>query len=138
MVCIFFSKQKTADEMLISDWSSDVCSSDLYILDQIQFPATSDPETIKKIGATNTLDELEQFLIQNGLEYRRAPASLDTVTAPVAIASQLPGLPAGEVFIVRQGPTFIANRIVETRNAPFSGEKAIEFAQNRLQIGHAS
>src|SRR3546814_8866838 len=44
----------------------------LYILDQIQFPATSDPETIKKIGATNTLDELEQFLIQNGLEYRRA------------------------------------------------------------------
>src|SRR3546814_14964946 len=44
----------------------------LYSLDQIQFPATSDPETIKKIGATNTLDELEQFLIQNGLEYRRA------------------------------------------------------------------
>src|SRR3546814_8940272 len=25
----FFSKQKTADEMRISDWSSDVCSSDL-------------------------------------------------------------------------------------------------------------
>src|SRR3546814_10122380 len=25
----FFSKQKTAYEMLISDWSSDVCSSDL-------------------------------------------------------------------------------------------------------------
>src|SRR3546814_8795205 len=27
-VC-FFYEQKTADEMLISDWSSDVCSSDL-------------------------------------------------------------------------------------------------------------
>src|SRR3546814_7662515 len=26
---IFFFKQKTADEMRISDWSSDVCSSDL-------------------------------------------------------------------------------------------------------------
>src|SRR3546814_7705484 len=26
----FFFKQKTADEMRISDWSSDVCSSDLY------------------------------------------------------------------------------------------------------------
>src|SRR3546814_18638773 len=27
--CFFFFKQKTADEMRISDWSSDVCSSDL-------------------------------------------------------------------------------------------------------------
>src|SRR3546814_2030974 len=29
MVCGFFFKQKTAYEMRISDWSSDVCSSDL-------------------------------------------------------------------------------------------------------------
>src|SRR3546814_4871355 len=30
MVFFFFFKQKTAYEMRISDWSSDVCSSDLY------------------------------------------------------------------------------------------------------------
>src|SRR3546814_6884474 len=29
---IFFFKQKTAYEMRISDWSSDVCSSDLHAL----------------------------------------------------------------------------------------------------------
>src|SRR3546814_1765906 len=29
MQCFFFFKQKTAYEMRISDWSSDVCSSDL-------------------------------------------------------------------------------------------------------------
>src|SRR3546814_3842139 len=29
LFCIFFFKQKTAYEMRISDWSSDVCSSDL-------------------------------------------------------------------------------------------------------------
>src|SRR3546814_9474680 len=28
-MCFFFFKQKTAYEMRISDWSSDVCSSDL-------------------------------------------------------------------------------------------------------------
>src|SRR3546814_2294612 len=28
---MFFFKQKTAYEMRISDWSSDVCSSDLYV-----------------------------------------------------------------------------------------------------------
>src|SRR3546814_8368309 len=29
-LCFFFFKQKTAYEMRISDWSSDVCSSDLF------------------------------------------------------------------------------------------------------------
>src|SRR3546814_3105135 len=29
--CFFFFKQKTAYEMRISDWSSDVCSSDLLV-----------------------------------------------------------------------------------------------------------
>src|SRR3546814_10962419 len=29
--CVFFFKQKTAYEMRISDWSSDVCSSDLVL-----------------------------------------------------------------------------------------------------------
>src|SRR3546814_4397343 len=32
VVHVFFFKQKTAYEMRISDWSSDVCSSDLYHL----------------------------------------------------------------------------------------------------------
>src|SRR3546814_3335372 len=30
-MCVFFFKQKTAYEMRISDWSSDVCSSDLVV-----------------------------------------------------------------------------------------------------------
>src|SRR3546814_14238776 len=30
VLCFFFFKQKTAYEMRISDWSSDVCSSDLH------------------------------------------------------------------------------------------------------------
>src|SRR3546814_9242313 len=30
-LCVFFFKQKTAYEMRISDWSSDVCSSDLQL-----------------------------------------------------------------------------------------------------------
>src|SRR3546814_17079008 len=31
LIMVFFFKQKTAYEMRISDWSSDVCSSDLLI-----------------------------------------------------------------------------------------------------------
>src|SRR3546814_1787353 len=35
MFCFFFFKQKTAYEMRISDWSSDVCSSDLRLFDHL-------------------------------------------------------------------------------------------------------
>src|SRR3546814_5166089 len=35
-MCLFFFKQKTAYEMRISDWSSDVCSSDLSYSQRLQ------------------------------------------------------------------------------------------------------
>src|SRR3546814_6465261 len=35
MLFVFFFKQKSADEMRISDWSSDVCSSDLGFESQL-------------------------------------------------------------------------------------------------------
>src|SRR3546814_1585401 len=44
---IFFFKQKTAYEMRISDWSSDVCSSDLAELKAIQeFAKTQGVEAV--------------------------------------------------------------------------------------------
>src|SRR3546814_1614765 len=46
-MCVFFFKQKTAYEMRISDWSSDVCSSDLgpdIETDYYNFTALNFPE----------------------------------------------------------------------------------------------
>src|SRR3546814_8296025 len=38
LIFFFFFKQKTAYEMRISDWSSDVCSSDLAVGDRATLP----------------------------------------------------------------------------------------------------
>src|SRR3546814_5053614 len=38
MIFLFFFKQKTAYEMRISDWSSDVCSSDLFMRENTFWP----------------------------------------------------------------------------------------------------
>src|SRR3546814_13858938 len=43
----FFFKQKTAYEMRISDWSSDVCSSDLGCLNGSDAPGDSDAGTVE-------------------------------------------------------------------------------------------
>src|SRR3546814_13425369 len=40
-MCLFFFKQKTAYEVRISDWSSDVCSSDLASADTDGRPTTA-------------------------------------------------------------------------------------------------
>src|SRR3546814_2433709 len=58
----FFFKQKTAYEMRISDWSSDVCSSDL-----LAFPASS-PEMLAKFPPTLVLSSSRDALLGNALD----------------------------------------------------------------------
>src|SRR3546814_4068092 len=48
-VCFFF-KQKTAYEMRISDWSSDVCSSDLFTPMFIAVFCDETFKSVKKMG----------------------------------------------------------------------------------------
>src|SRR3546814_4676852 len=57
-MCIVFFKQKTAYEMRISDWSSDVCSSDLekVIVGDVAAGAILDP-IAARVGAEQ--DQLE-------------------------------------------------------------------------------
>src|SRR3546814_16374447 len=52
---VFFFKQKTAYEMRISDWSSDVCSSDLDVRD-----FTESVTFEERVGATVVLTALEE------------------------------------------------------------------------------
>src|SRR3546814_5186322 len=47
-VLFFFFKQKTAYEMRISDWSSDVCSSDLRILLQMAERCVAGAEIVQR------------------------------------------------------------------------------------------
>src|SRR3546814_19794216 len=61
----FFVKQKTAYEMRISDWSSDVCSSDLWV---------AEPEALALIAraaegsARDGLSILDQAIAHAGME----------------------------------------------------------------------
>src|SRR3546814_1317630 len=89
----FFFKQKTAYEMRSSDWSSDVCSSDLALWEES--PQTA-AELTQRIGAANgwtqaTVKTLIARLVQKGAVtaeadgrrylYRPAIARADAVGA---------------------------------------------------------
>src|SRR3546814_2157383 len=62
---IFFFKQKTAYEMRISDWSSDVCSSDL------DGASVHDASAISPDHAVTT-----EPLLLRGIEVLRGPSAL--------------------------------------------------------------
>src|SRR3546814_6923236 len=67
----FFFKQKTAYEMRISDWSSDVCSSDLILANSAHdrrdpslpwFLCPTDLQAIKACGVTFAASMLERVI----------------------------------------------------------------------------
>src|SRR3546814_8197582 len=60
LFCFFFFKQKTAYEMRISDWSSDVCSSDLVAKQM----AERFPDPFKK--AAHRAEEYARGLLTGG------------------------------------------------------------------------
>src|SRR3546814_10152404 len=69
MFFVFFFKQKTAYEMRISDWSSDVCSSDLDVrMPEILAPA--------RIGSVRDVQNLAVRLIlrRRGVDFEWAEA----------------------------------------------------------------
>src|SRR3546814_10880973 len=55
LYCFFFFKQKTAYEMRISDWSSDVCSSDLADVQRL-------PRRLDQRGLAQGLVDLGQLV----------------------------------------------------------------------------
>src|SRR3546814_4884703 len=67
----FFFKQKTAYEMRISDWSSDVCSSDLDGVQQEQ-RAVQHPER----GRAGLRLGLIRFALQQGLGELQVPVAV--------------------------------------------------------------
>src|SRR3546814_5286722 len=57
-VSFFFFDQKTAYEMRISDWSSDVCSSDLVAHRLAEVAAPGDGDLMLAAAVVNDADEL--------------------------------------------------------------------------------
>src|SRR3546814_2587909 len=64
--CVFFFKQKTAYEMRISDWSSDVCSSDLVEGRAAGQRFADDRQFEHRLAARIAADEAEQAAVGAG------------------------------------------------------------------------
>src|SRR3546814_9611893 len=67
--CIYFFKQKTAYEMRISDWSSDVCSSDLdlVLVETLRPQRLERPELVERMERGALLVLLKRVFLGRGV-----------------------------------------------------------------------
>src|SRR3546814_9939365 len=79
---IFFFKQKTAYEMRISDWSSDVCSSDLLPKPYTPGYVEADVRLGWKLG-----EGMELFALGTNLLHKQHDESGDTDRGQLAVRS---------------------------------------------------
>src|SRR3546814_2464819 len=120
-VCIFFFKQKTAYEMRISDWSSDVCSSDLtvqvipHVTNEIKDFARADVDdldfliceiggTVGDIESLPFMEAIRQLRNDLGTDEsgRKNTVSIHTTLVPyIAAAGELRTKPTQHREIVR-------------------------------------
>src|SRR3546814_1675971 len=97
-VCVFFVQQKTAYEMRISDWSSDVCSSDLSRnVSSMTTQANSNPTTRARTEGTNTRSKrsvnrwVGDFCVSASLTILTTLASVVSAARRVTAISIAPG-----------------------------------------------
>src|SRR3546814_11074092 len=117
---IFFFKQKTAYEMRISDWSSDVCSSDLLSDGRI-----TDPGEIEPAGGRRR---------PGGGPITRLQCEVQILCRPAALADQLQRADEVAHLVVQEGARLGAHldRLARTRD----GEQ-IECLLRRLRLALA-
>src|SRR3546814_2827721 len=91
--CVFFFKQKTAYEMRISDWSSDVCSSDLPVIDGY--------ENMRRIHGVNGWRQLLKLIADDrALRYEKPGEQLYLPHATIDYVNDIPCWPVPEAEIV--------------------------------------
>src|SRR3546814_2608913 len=76
MLCFFFFKQKTAYEMRISDWSSDVCSSDLLRVGLLG---------VARLGQQSREGDTEACLVGNGKHFFANVDHRSAIIGPILI-----------------------------------------------------
>src|SRR3546814_7505171 len=107
----FFFKQKTAYEMRISDWSSDVCSSDL------------------QPGAGARAQPAVEAVVDQRIADRRGQAVTERI-AQIAAGLERIAFAVGEELLVE--PDFVVRELITARERPIFGERN---ARTKLEAG---
>ncbi len=104
-----------------------------YALDQIAFSPPNDPALGKKLGAAQTMAEIEAALKAANIQFVRGTAALDTAALPPEAAQKIASLKPGEPFLVPQNGQVVASVIRGAEAVPVAEQQAIPAATQLLR-----
>lgn len=105
----------------------------IFTVDQIQFQVPRDQRILQKYQPLKTMDEVAAMLKADGLEFRRAPATLDVAKANPQLVEQVLKMNRDDIFIIPAGQVMVANKITDTQVQPLTGNEAQQLATMMLQ-----
>src|SRR3546814_16493200 len=128
MLCFFFFKQKTAYEMRISDWSSDVCSSDLD-----RSRSRSPPDSSSRRGGRRPLPSALEVrpARRSGHPSGRKPETASPATALPPASSPPPPRPADAGAPTRRPPHPLRPSVPSSDIRPFGAGRIIAYLAGR-------
>lgn len=100
----------------------------IFVVDQIQMARPTDPEIIKGLQPLKTLEQVQAYLADKKIPYKRDSGNLDAVGADPRLIDAIIKLPANEVFVIPSGNSLLVNQIRDTKVVPFSGPEASDYA----------
>src|SRR3546814_1778305 len=115
----FFFKQKTAYEMRISDWSSDVCSSDLSSGKIANFDILLAERVLGATGAGRRSTTIEWDNIDRLTSWRFGMATATAIPIPAGLRASQPGYMQGWTVLAPMGE--MADRNAEAPAAEMRG-----------------
>lgn len=132
---------REAAQKFISDNPVMFADRRIMTLDQIQFLRTPAQANLPLKDA-QTMQEVEKILIENNVDYRRAPQQIDTLVLDPRLSQEFIKMnrgPGGEPFLYTDqpagapAPVVYVNVVSKMDTQPFIGEKAITYAQQVIQ-----
>ena len=109
----------------------------IYVVDRIQIPGATSKKVLDAIKPLHTMQDIEKVLLDNGVDYVRAPASIDARSTPPAIIDQIAKMPPSEPFVIPAANAITISQITDTRTVPFTGPAAEDYAQHALTAERA-
>lgn len=119
-------------EKFVADHPNMFAERRVMVVDQVIF-GKFDPALMEQFKPLNTLEQIEAVLTRENIDFQRTTTVLDTLNAPEGLTDTLMKLPAGEVFIFPRGNAVFVNQIRENRVMPFTGDRAITYAEAGLK-----
>lgn len=110
----------------------------IYVVDRIEIPASTPSKVLDGLKPLHSMEDIEQLLLSNGVDYVRAPGSIDARATSPAIIDQIAKLPPNEPFVIPAGAVLSINQVKDARTVPFSGPAAEDFAQRAIMGQRAS